>query len=303
MKSFSLMIHGGAGATANKPEVLKAIKSVLTKGTAELKAGASALDAVEYCVSLLEDDPQFNAGRGAALNAKGEVDLDAAIMNGDRLQAGAIAGVQGIKNPVELARAVLDNSPHVFLIGKGAMEFARTQDVATKPPEYFITQKRKDQWEAAKTNAKIVLDHSDYDEIKKKYGTVGAVALDQDGNLAAATSTGGIVGKQFGRVSDTSLIGAGTYAENGLCAISCTGVGEQFIRTVLAKHAADIMRFQQTDAQATADAAIKYLVETVKGLGGLILVDAAGNCAKAYSTPGLVWGSAGSGKTLTVGLN
>lgn len=301
---YSLMVHGGAGEVAGKEETLTSIKKVLAEGEAMLAKGAGALDAVMHCVTLLEDDPYFNAGYGSVLNHDGIVEMDAGIMDGRGMEAGAVAGVTSIKNPVTLARAVMEHSEHVFLIGKGAEAFARTQDVALADPSYFVTDERRAQWKEALKSNKIVLDHTSATDkgLEKKYGTVGAVARDKRGNLAAATSTGGIVNKKFGRVGDTPVIGAGVYAENGMCAISATGYGEQFLRTVISKHIADIVRYKKTGAQQAAAEGIAYLVEKVKGLGGVIVIDADGECGKAYSTHGMIHGYVREGSEAVASL-
>ncbi|MGB7414435.1 MAG: isoaspartyl peptidase/L-asparaginase, partial [Thermosynechococcaceae cyanobacterium] len=233
--SYSLMIHGGAGALQHiKQEgtdsIFKnSIHSILEKGRHILESGGTAIDAVEYCAALLEDDPLYNAGRGSVLNEYGEVEMDAAIMNGLDVSAGAVAGVKGIKNPISLARQVLDHSEHVMLAGHGAMKFAEFHNVKFWPDHYFITEARIQQLQEAQQAGKMMLDHEDTEEPQEKFGTIGVVARDLDGNLAAGTSTGGIVNKRWGRVGDTPIIGAGVYADNETCAVSATGYGEQFL--------------------------------------------------------------------------
>lgn len=282
---YSLMVHGGAGKVAQ----LDAYKAGMTKaieiGQSILASGGTALDAVVAAVTVLEDDPSFNAGRGSVLDEGGRVEMDASVMEGDRLRAGAVAGIREIKNPVSLARAVMEKTQHVMLIGEGAMQFARLAGVETAPPEYFITDARRLQLAEAQKSGTVVLDHDSL--IEQKFGTVGAVARDVQGNLAAATSTGGIVNKKFGRVGDTPLIGAGTYADNRTCAVSATGFGEQFIRTVFAKTIADFIVRDGISAQEAADKGVAYLVERVNGLGGAIVIDAHGRLGVAFSTPGL----------------
>jgi L-asparaginase / beta-aspartyl-peptidase len=290
-KLYTLMLHGGSGPVADKGNTLPSILKVLKSGESLLQQGASAVEVVTHCVSLLEDDPLFNAGRGAVLNGKGKIDLDASVMSGIDMAAGAIAGVEGIKNPVQLARVVMEKSEHVLLIGRGAESFAKLHGIACESPEYFLTESRVAQWKAAKASNKVVLDHVDVHGTGNTFGTVGAVARDVSGNLAAATSTGGIVNKKYGRVGDTPLIGSGTYAEDGICAVSATGYGEQLMRTVIAKHIADIIRYQKVDAQTAAQLGIDYLVRAVKGLGGVIVIDAQGKCGQAYSTQGMIYGS------------
>ncbi len=283
MKKYAIMIHGGAGALGDVAPYRESLQSIIDVVSKQAEAGARALDIVTEAVALLEDDPLYNAGRGSVLNAEGHIECDASIMDGRGLEAGAIAGVTGIKNPVRLARAVMEKSPHVMLISKGAEVFAETHGFSQTPESYFITEARRKQLAEAKTKDKIVLDHSDVEE--KKLGTVGAVAIDSDGNIAAATSTGGVVNKRFGRVGDTPIVGAGVYAENGLCAVSATGYGEQFIRTSVAKHIAEWMRYHEISAEKGAEAGIAFLVERVQGLGGVIVIDANYTCATAHSTP------------------
>lgn len=289
MLSYSIAIHGGAGALADTSTYKESVTRILEATRTKAEAGASAMDLVMDAVVMLEDDPLFNAGKGSVLNAEGKVECDAAIMDGTNLEAGSVAAVAGVKNPIVLARKVIEQSPHVMLIGDGARVFADTVGVATEEMDYFITEARKKQLTQAQKEGKIVLDHSDVEE--KKLGTVGAVAMDTEGNLAAATSTGGIVNKQFGRVGDTPIVGAGVYADNETCAVSATGYGEQFIRTTLAKHIADIVRHTGTDAPTAAKYGIEYLVTKVQGLGGVIVIDKDGKVAHAHSTPVILGGS------------
>lgn len=288
MDTYSIAIHGGAGALDDVSAYQTSITRILKELKESAETGMSAMDLAELAVTKLEDDPIFNAGKGGVLNAAGIVECDAAIMDGRDLEAGAIAAAHGIKNPISLARKVITDSPHVMLIGEGVREFAKEVDVDFEPNEYFVTEARAKQLEEAKKAGKIVLDHSDTKE--EKLGTVGAVVRDNEGNLAAATSTGGIVNKKYGRVGDSPIVGAGVFAENGLCAISATGYGEQFIRTTIAKHAAEWMRYNQVDAQRAADIGIEFLVSKVRGLGGLIIVDANGHIGFAHSTPVILAG-------------
>lgn len=282
MSKFSIAIHGGAGAITDTSEYRTSLSRIITK-IAEAANSLSAVEIVEQAVIMLEDDPLFNAGKGSVLNNRAEVECDAAIMSGIDLDAGAVAGIHGIKNPILLASAVMKKSEHVMLISDGALEFAKEQGFDKKTLDYFVTEARSKQLEKAKKAGKIVLDHSDVEE--EKLGTVGAVAIDHEGNLAAATSTGGIVNKKFGRVGDSPIIGAGCYAENGLCAVSATGFGEQFLRTTLGKHISEWMRYNEIHAQKGAQAGIDFLVDKVDGLGGVIVVDHDYNIGIAYSTP------------------
>ncbi len=306
--SYSLSIHGGAGALedlkheASAAEFDRSVITILERGRERLERGDSALAVVEYCVMLLEDDRLYNAGCGSVLNAEGKVEMDAALMDGKDLRAGAVAGIRNIKNPIALARRVLEYGEHVMLIGDGALEFARFCESETRLDDYFITPARIQQLAEAQAAGRMTLDH---EKIKpaQKLGTVGAVARDLQGNLAAATSTGGLVNKRWGRVGDTPVIGAGVFADNETCAVSATGYGEQFLRTVLAKTISDFVQFQGMDAAAAAQAGIDYLVAKVNGIGGVIVIDSAGRCAAAQSTSGLIrgWIEQGSEARCTLG--
>jgi beta-aspartyl-peptidase (threonine type) len=292
--TFSLMTHGGAGAldnvssTKDAVRYLESMRVVCEFGRDILSRGGSALEAVETCASLLEDDPLFNAGAGSVLNEDGRVEMDAAIMSGRDLAAGAVAGVQNIANPIQLARVVLAESEHVMLIGEGAMRFAQLHGMELVPDHYFLTPDRIEQFELARRKGFIGLDHDSVQD--NKYGTIGAVARDLQGDLAAATSTGGIVNKRFGRVGDSPVIGSGVWADNATCAVSCTGFGEDFLRTVLAKTLADHIELQGLNAQGAAEAAKQYLLRKVQGRGGMIVIDHLGNCASRYTTPKMIHG-------------
>lgn len=283
---FSLMIHGGAGAIRDPRRYEASLRAIVESGAGLLAAGSSALDAVVHSVTLLEDDPLFNAGRGSVLNADGDVFCDASVMDGRTLMAGAAASIRGVRNPARLAREIMERSGHVLLVGEGAERFARERHIRFENADYFKTQERVAQLAKAKRARAIALDHSD--AIDGKLGTVGAVAHDRNGDLAAATSTGGVVNQRSGRVGDSPIIGAGTFADNASCAVSCTGVGEDFIRTSLARTASLLVEFRAMPAEAAAREAIRYLVERVNGQGGLILVDRQGRCARAHSTPGML---------------
>lgn len=289
--AYTLMIHGGAGLVPDARDYDASLERILKAGQTMLADGAHALDVVEACVSMLEDDTAYNAGRGSVLTADGAIEMDAAIMDGRDMRAGSVAGVVGIRNPIRLARAVMEKTEHVMLIGEGAMRFAREIGAPEESPDYFRTEKRIRQLEEAKKRAKVVLDHDDA-AAEKKLGTVGAVARDTYGDLAAATSTGGITNKKYGRVGDSPIIGAGVYAENATCAVSATGYGEQFIRTVLSKTVADLVRYKGLGAAEAAQEAIAYLTTSVKGLGGIIVVDSTGMYASAKSTEGMLHGVA-----------
>jgi beta-aspartyl-peptidase (threonine type) len=294
--NFSLMIHGGAGALehirreGSEDAFMRSMRGVLESGRAILAQGGTALDAVEVCAAKLEDDPLYNAGHGSVLNEYGEVEMDAAIMDGGGLEAGAVAGITNVKNPISLARKVLEKSEHVMLIGKGAREFANIWNVEMMTDDYFVIDSRIRQWREAQKAGGMMLDHEDA-EPQQKLGTIGAVARDGKGNLAAATSTGGIVNKRWGRVGDSPIIGAGVFADNTTCAVSATGYGEQFQRTVLCKMISDIVHFKNVDAPQAARAGIQYLVDRVSGLGGVIVIDRHGFCGLGHSTSGMIYGS------------
>ena len=293
--SFSLMVHGGAGALDNVKDertavrYLESIRVVLEHGREMLARGASAVEAVEGCASLLEDDPLFNAGCGSVLNENGKVEMDAGIMDGRDLAAGAVAAIGNIANPIQLARLVMDGSEHVLLIGEGALHFAQHCGLKLTPDHYFFTPDRIKQSEEARLRGRIMLDH-DNEGDEQKYGTIGAVARDCKGDLAAATSTGGIVNKRMGRVGDSPIIGAGVYADNATCAVSATGYGEEFMRAVFAKTIADAIDFRQLDAGAGVDFGIDYLRRKVNGRGGVICIDHQGNCASGMTTPKMIHG-------------
>jgi beta-aspartyl-peptidase (threonine type) len=295
---FSLMVHGGAGALDNVRDdktavrYLESLRVVLEHGRAILSRGASAVEAVETCASLLEDDPLFNAGCGSVLNELGRVEMDAGIMDGRDLAAGAVAGISNIANPVQLARLIMDGSEHVMLIGDGAMRFAEHCQVPFAPDHYFLTPERIAQLDQARFRHRIMLDHDEADELaeEQKYGTIGAVAWDIQGNLAAATSTGGVVNKRVGRVGDTPIVGAGVYADNETCAVSATGFGEDFMRTVIAKTIADVLYFKGGDAAFAAAEGIAYLKRKVSGRGGVIVIDRDGRCASGMTTRKMIHG-------------
>jgi beta-aspartyl-peptidase (threonine type) len=257
-----------------------------------MKLGGSALQAVEACASLLEDDPVFNAGCGSVLNENGKVEMDAAIMDGRDLSAGAVAAVDNIANPVQLARMVMTKSEHVMLISDGAMRFADHCGIDRVPEDYFYTPGRIEQLHQARLQHRIMLDHDDSesDSEDQKYGTIGAIARDPDGNLAAATSTGGIVNKRMGRVGDSPIIGAGVYADNETCAVSATGFGEDFMRSVISKTISDFIYMKGMDAGQATAAGIEYLKRKVQGRGGVIVIDRNGNCASGFTTKKMIHG-------------
>jgi len=298
--SYSLMVHGGAGALDNVKDkdnktalrYLEGMRRILEHGREVMVLGGSALQAVEACASLLEDDPVFNAGCGSVLNENGKVEMDAAIMDGRDLSAGAVAAVDNIANPVQLARLVLTESEHVMLISEGAMRFADHCGMERVPEDYFFTPERIEQLHQARQQHKMMLDHDDSEEDSEyqKYGTIGAIARDPNGNLAATTSTGGIVNKRMGRVGDSPIIGAGVYADNETCAVSGTGFGEDFMRSVISKTIADFIYMKGMDAGQATAAGIEYLTRKVRGRGGVIVIDQDGNCASGFTTKKMIHG-------------
>ncbi len=297
--NFSLMVHGGSGALDNIKDqkiavrYLESLRVILEHGRSILSAGATAVEAVETCASQLEDDPLFNAGCGSVLNEYGRVEMDAGIMDGRDLAAGAVAAVSNIANPVQLARLVMDGNEHVMLIGEGATHFADHCGMAHTPDHYFLTPERIEQLEQARFHHRIMLDHDEADDTAgegQKYGTIGAVARDLKGNLAAATSTGGVVNKRMGRVGDSPIIGAGVYADNETCAVSATGYGEDFMRTVISKTIADSLYFKGGNAHTAVQDGIDYLQHKVSGRGGVIVIDKDGRCASGFTTKKMVHG-------------
>lgn len=290
------MIHGGAGELdhiKNDNEALPYLDSmsvILEHGRKILEQNGSALDAVETCAAMLEDDPIFNAGTGSVLNDQGKVENDAAIMDGSNLAAGAVAGLTGIANPVKLARLVLSECEHVMLIGEGARQFATRFGIELVPDDYLITDYRRKQFENAKNTRSAILDQDPPIQHYDKHGTIGAVARDNTGNLAAATSTGGMVNKMRGRVGDSPIIGAGVFADNWSCAVSATGYGEDFMRTVLAKHISNLIELNHLDAISAARQGIDYLINKVNGRGGVIVIDSTGQCASGFSTKTMIHG-------------
>jgi len=296
--TYSIMVHGGAGALDNVKDnktalrYLESIRGILEHGREVMTLGGSALQAVEACASLLEDDPVFNAGCGSVLNENGKVEMDAAIMDGRDLSAGAVAAVDNIANPVQLARLVMTESEHVMLISEGAMRFADHCGMERVPEDYFYTPERIEQLHQARLQHKMMLDHDDSEEDSEdqKYGTIGAIARDPDGNLAAATSTGGIVNKRMGRVGDSPIVGAGVYADNETCAVSATGFGEDFMRSVISKTISDFIYMKGMDAGQATAAGIEYLTRKVQGRGGVIVIDHNGNCSSGFTTKKMIHG-------------
>jgi L-asparaginase / beta-aspartyl-peptidase len=269
----TIIVHGGAGANpADAGEFRQGVRSAVLAGWQLLAAGASALDAVEAAVRALEDDPRFNAGRGSVLNRDGAIEMDASIMEGDRLQCGAVAALAGVANPITAARRVLESRRHVLLVGDGALAFARAAGIPECDPASLITDRQR------KRHAELARQPAG-----RSGGTVGAVALDRAGTIAAATSTGGTPGKLPGRVGDSALIGAGTYADSSLGGVSCTGDGEAIVRVVLAHRALAYLK-DADDPDYAAKVAVDLLTQEGGGQGGLILIDWRGRAGYATST-------------------
>lgn len=298
MSKYTLALHGGAGTILKQdmtPDLeaayLAGLEDALKAGYAVLQEGGTAINAVKATVVVLEDNMLFNAGRGSVFTKKGLQEMDAAIMDGLTLNAGAIAGVRNVRNPIELAMEVMRNSNHVFLSGKGANDFAIKQGIKLEPDEFFFSQFRYDQWKAMRDSDNYALDHT-HEELEelmrdKKFGTVGAVACDAQGNIAAATSTGGMTNKKYGRIGDSPLIGAGTYANNKTCAISCTGHGEPFIRGVAAYDVSCLMEYKGLSLQDAMNIVVNDKLVKLEGEGGMIGVDAQGNAAMIFNSAGM----------------
>jgi L-asparaginase / beta-aspartyl-peptidase len=308
MQKISLAIHGGAGTIIKEdmtPELekayLQAMEDSLAAGYAILEKGGSALDAVRAATVTMEDNLLFNAGRGSVFTKKGVQEMDASIMNGEDLSAGAVAAVRNVRNPVELAVEVMRNSNHVFLSGDGANDFALKQGIKLEPDEFFFSQFRYDQWKKMRDSDNYSLDHSN-DSLEKlmrdkKFGTVGAVACDMNGNIAAATSTGGMTNKNYGRIGDTPIIGSGTYANNKTCAISCTGHGEIFIKAVAAYDVSCLMEYKGLALHEAMNEVVNVKLKAMEGEGGMIGVDAKGNLALLFNSAGMYRGAKSSDGT------
>jgi len=292
-KVYAIVIHGGAGYIENlSPETEKAYREKLAEalntGYQILENGGTAVEAVQKTINIMEDSPLFNAGKGCVLNSKGKPEMDASIMDGATLNCGAVAGVSHIKNPINAAILVKDSTRHVLLAGAGAEEFCKQYGITMEDESYFITEKRLQQLqkiqekEQAKETAQLPAEFNGI----RKYGTVGCVALDQNGNIAAGTSTGGLMNKQFGRIGDSPIVGAGTYADNRTCGISCTGTGEYFIRTAAAYNVSALMQYKNLSlAQAQKESIDK--IGNLGGDGGMIGLDKNGNIAWFFNTKGM----------------
>jgi beta-aspartyl-peptidase (threonine type) len=294
MNTYGIAIHGGAGTILRslmtpekEAQYIKGLQDAVTAGNAVLERGGSALNAVEAAVMSLEDFPLFNAGKGAVFTNKGTHEMDASIMDGLTLEAGAVSGISNVQNPVHLARIIKEKSGHVFLSGLEAETFAKQMGLPFQPDAYFYEEGRYKQWQEVKDSDGYQLDHTVNSGEGKKFGTVGAVALDKQGNLAAATSTGGMTNKRFGRIGDTPIIGAGTYANNKTCAISCTGHGEYFIRAVVAYDISCLMEYKGMSLKQACDFVVKDKLEKFGGEGGLVAIDAHGNIELPFNSEGM----------------
>ena len=305
----AIVIHGGAGrmdkaklTPARQKEYHATLEASLRAGHAILKRGGSSLDAVEAAIMVMEDSPLFNAGKGAVFTSEGRNELDASLMDGRTLEAGAVGGVTTVRNPILAARAVMDHTPHVLLTNQGAEAFAKNMRLELVKPNYFYTDHRWRQlqeWKKKKAEGKnTFLDgkHADY------FGTVGCVALDAKGNIAAGTSTGGLTGKQFGRIGDSPIIGAGTYANNKTCGISCTGHGEYFIRYAVAHDISAHMEYKNSTLAEAARDIVQIKLKKAKGSGGVIGLDAKGNIVMEFNTPAMNRGSIDKNGKLTTGI-
>lgn len=299
MRKFALAIHGGAGTilrskmSSEKEQTYRhALKQALEAGFSVLEKGGSSLDAVVAAVVSLEDCEWFNAGKGSVFTHDGKHEMDASLMDGQTGRAGAVAGVQRVKNPILLAQRVMDQSDHVLLSGEGALAFAREQGLTLEEDAYFYNEMRYHQWQEALKDDSTRLDHDDrgsshFDLEDRKFGTVGAVACDAHGNVAAATSTGGMTNKKYNRIGDSPLIGCGTYANNKTCAISCTGHGEKFIQAVAAYDVHCLMEYRGLDLQAALQVVVHDKLLRIRGEGGIIGVDTRGNTALVFNSEGM----------------
>jgi L-asparaginase / beta-aspartyl-peptidase len=305
--NFTLVLHGGAGVwraeltPEREREGREAMRAALNAGHAILRTNGTSLDAVEAAIRVLEDEPVFNAGKGSVLTSEGTVEMDASIMEGAALRAGAVAAVERIRNPITAARLVMERSPHVMMVGEGAEKFAKEHEVEMASARYFITPFRKQQWERAKARAgkrrAEAADIADADHI----GTVGAVALDAHGNLAAGTSTGGMLNKKIGRVGDSPIIGAGTYAKNATCAVSATGHGEYFIRAAVAHDVSARMEYEGLSVRDASEETLRRVGE-FGGKGGFIALDRRGNVAMPFNTDGMFRGVIRANGEMTIAV-
>lgn len=287
--NFSIAIHGGAGTILRNSMTIDlqrqyeaGLQQALNAGYNVLDMGGSSVDAVEVAVATLEDFPLFNAGCGSVFNNAGFHEMDSAIMFGKGLEAGGVCGVRNVKNPVMLARCVMEHSGHVLLCGLGAEQFAKQENLVFENDAYFYTEQRYTQLQEALKENIVTMDHLD-----KKFGTVGAVALDKNGNLAAATSTGGMTNKKFGRIGDSPIPGAGTYANNNTCAVSCTGNGELFLRSVVAYDISCLIEYKGLSLKDACDLTVHDKLVKIGGEGGLIAIDRHGNIEMPFNSEGM----------------
>ena len=306
MNRIGIAIHGGAGTilkskmTPEKEKNYKlALEEALLKGWNLLNSGKSSVDAVEKSVEILENNSLFNAGKGSVFTNAGKHEMDASIMDGKTLNAGCVSSVCNVKNPVLLARKIMDNSEFVYLNGKGAEEFALIHKLEFEEDKYFYDEYRYEQFLKAIESDKMILDHSEEKDIKK-FGTVGAVALDSKANLAAATSTGGMTNKKFGRIGDSPVIGAGTYANNATCAVSCTGNGEYFIRSVTAYDVSALMEYRKLSLEDACRIAVHEKLNAIKGEGGLIAIDKNNNICLSFNSEGMYRAFTKNGKDIYI---
>jgi beta-aspartyl-peptidase (threonine type) len=312
MEKFTLVIHGGAGTILKKNmteekevEYRNTLNESLMAGYNILLAGGSSEDAVEAAIVVMEDSPLFNAGRGSVFNSDGKNEMDASIMNGKTRNAGAVAQVNNIKNPIQAARAVMNHSPHVMMVGDGAITFAKEQDLEMVDSAYFYDERRWQQWEKLRGSNEQQLDHSEErsdvnqeqldiefnEKVDQKFGTVGAVAIDKLGNITAGTSTGGMTNKMYGRIGDSPIIGSGTYADNNTCGVSSTGHGEFFMRSVVAYDIAALMDYKGLSLKDAANEVVNVKLKEFGGGGGIIAVDSEGNYALTFNTEGMYRGA------------
>jgi len=305
-QQFGIAIHGGAGyitpenISADKADLYKAkLQEALDQGYIILEAGGTSEEAIVAAIKVMENSELFNAGKGSVLNTKGKVEMDASIMRGNDKNAGAVAGVSTVKNPILAAQLVMNKSKHVMLAGKGADKYAKDLGLQTESNKYFITARQKTNLKNVQEKALTLQDSVNNGF---KYGTVGAVALDKHGNLAAATSTGGMTNKQHNRVGDSPIIGAGTYADNRGCAVSCTGHGEYFIRLGVAHQISGLVKLKSWDIQKSADYTIHKELEAMGAVGGVIVMDRRANVAFSFNTPGMFRGVKKSNGQETIGL-
>lgn len=306
---YAIAIHGGAGTITRETLTLemdiiyrKALKEAIEIGNNILANGGNSLNAVAEAVKHLEDNELFNAGRGSVFNHEGKHEMDAAIMDGKTLLAGAVSGIKNIKNPILLAKAVMEKTDHVLLSNAGATDFAREMKLEFAEEDYFFVQHRYDQFLKARAEGQVLLDHARKDGDEKKFGTVGAVALDIYGNIAAATSTGGMTNKKWGRIGDTPIIGAGTYANNETCAISCTGHGEFFIRAVVAYDISCLMEYKNLTLKEACELVVMKKLVKMGGEGGLIAIDKAGNIAMPFNSEGMYRAKKASGAEMEISI-